>query len=95
MSNDCVLHPYAEAVDVCIVGQRGTVKDFCAHCIEEGADEWNFGRCYECADGLHARCIGVPCQCECPPTARDVLMAEIHNAEEILARLRARVEVDQ
>lgn len=22
--------------------------------------------CYECADGLHAFCLGVPCHCPCP-----------------------------
>jgi hypothetical protein len=38
--------------------------DFC----EEHADQWevHFGRCYECHDGDHERCIGVPCRCECP-----------------------------
>lgn len=25
-----------------------------------------FGACYECRAGFHARCIGVPCQCDCP-----------------------------
>lgn len=24
-----------------------------------------FGLCYECDDGLHEQCIGVPCQCTC------------------------------
>jgi hypothetical protein len=22
--------------------------------------------CYECRDGLHMRCVGVPCMCPCP-----------------------------
>lgn len=30
-------------------------------------DEANGGRwlCYQCKDGVHCRCIGVPCQCDC------------------------------
>jgi len=23
--------------------------------------------CYECKDGYHARCVGVPCMCPCIP----------------------------
>lgn len=91
----CVNHPSVEAVEVCIWPQRygngGTVKDFCGDCIEHGADEDNFGRCYECDDGLHERCIGVPCQCECPPTDVDRLREEIVSTELLLARLRARL----
>lgn len=22
--------------------------------------------CYECKDGLHCQCVGVPCHCPCP-----------------------------
>lgn len=86
----CVLHAFAPAVEVCIIGQPGVVRDFCAACIENGEDDDNFGRCYECADGLHERCIGVPCQCECPPTALEALDAEIAATEAVLARLRRR-----
>ena len=63
---DCVLHEHVPAVEVCIIRKRGTVRDFCATCIDEGQDEDHFGRCYECRDGLHTLCIGVPCGCPCP-----------------------------
>lgn len=91
----CVLHQHAEAVVVCIVdgnryGTGGAVRDFCADCIDEGRDDWNFGRCYECADGLHERCIGVPCQCECPATDAERLEAEIASVEAQLSRLMAK-----
>lgn len=25
-----------------------------------------FGFCYECKDGMHCLCVGVPCGCPCP-----------------------------
>ena len=28
-----------------------------------------FGPCYECRLGNHQRCIGAPCQCDCPGPA--------------------------
>ncbi len=43
-------------------------RDFCAECIEAGEDVDQFGRCYVCRDFHdHEHCIGVPCQCPCPP----------------------------
>jgi len=30
---------------------------------ETQGDKWI---CYECKDGLCERCVGVPCQCDCP-----------------------------
>lgn len=38
--------------------------DFCV----EHADwsDFTFGRCYNCKDGDHDQCVGVPCRCECP-----------------------------
>lgn len=30
-----------------------------------------FGLCYECKDGEHEHCIGVPCECECEPSDTD------------------------
>ena len=67
---DCVICG-RRAVELCVwrEGQRvgGTTKDFCAECIESGADDDNFGRCYVCRDFHdHEHCIGVPCQCPCP-----------------------------
>ena len=42
--------------------------DFCEEHEDESCmrDGDNFGRCYQCHDGLHDLCIGVPCQCQCP-----------------------------
>lgn len=89
----CVLHPYVPAVEVCIIRGHlraaGVVRDFCAECIEASRDDYNFGRCYECADGNHARCIGVPCQCECPPMDLDRLAREIADAEDVVTRLKS------
>jgi hypothetical protein len=51
-----------------VATKDGRRLDFCAECIEEGKHEDQFGRCYVCRDfGDHANCIGVPCQCPCPP----------------------------
>lgn len=48
--------------DPCIAG-----RDFCQDCIDAGAPEDNFGRCYQCSDYHdHEHCVGVPCQCPCP-----------------------------
>ena len=55
------------AVELCVIGQPGTERDFCPDCIDAGRDADNFGRCYVCREGDHAHCIGVPCQCPCPP----------------------------
>jgi hypothetical protein len=91
----CVLHPSREAARVCVLSginaRLGVVRDFCADCIEEGADDWNFGRCYLCGDGDHAHCIGVPCQCPCDgPTDLGRLENEIAEARMVLADLEAK-----
>lgn len=93
----CVLHPHTPAVEVCIIGERGVVRDFCGECIDAGAHEDNFGRCYICRDfGDHAGCIGVPCQCPCPgPTDVRQLDTAIAEAERRLAQLRAQREAAQ
>lgn len=39
--------------------------DFCEECGGAECGQSNFGRCYECRDALHDRCVGVPCQCQC------------------------------
>lgn len=66
----CVLHPNTDAVECCVLtgvnANHGVLRDWCAECIDSGEDDHNFGRCYNCADGLHLECIGVPCQCDCP-----------------------------
>lgn len=49
----------------------------------------DFWRCYECSDGLHERCIGVPCQCECPPTTAERIAAELEQAESVVERLKS------
>ena len=54
----------------------GTIRDFCADCIDAGHHIDNFGRCYQCRDGYHDLCIGVPCQCPCPTPAQVALQAE-------------------
>ena len=85
----CVLHPHEPAVIVCIVSKRrnpGVVRDFCAECIQAGADDDNFGRCYLCDDEDHVHCIGVPCQCDCPVSPDDLRAARI-------AELRAELAV--
>ena len=90
----CVIHPNYPAVEVCPIEDNRNhivVRDFCADCIEDGKYDDNFGRCYECADGLHERCIGVPCQCECPPTDDDILKSEIAETERRLETLRSRL----
>ena len=64
-------------------------EDFCADCIENGEDDDNFGRCYFCRDFHdHEHCIGVPCQCPCPPQEqlkrdmeRAVVLAKLTPAE--------------
>lgn len=30
-----------------------------------------FGLCYQCIDGAHSQCFGVPCDCACPTPARE------------------------
>jgi len=36
-----------------------------------GPEHEPFGLCYECEDGYHKDCVGVPCECPCPiPPAR-------------------------
>lgn len=64
-------------------------SDFCAECLEAGKDADNFGRCYHCRDYHdHEACIGVPCQCPCPPPdalkrqqERDAVLAKLTPAE--------------
>jgi hypothetical protein len=64
-------------------------SDFCAECIEEGRDEFNFGRCYFCRDfHQHEDCVGAPCQCPCPTPdqteldrVRDAAIAKLTMAE--------------
>jgi hypothetical protein len=35
-----------------------------------GPKHESFGICYECKDGYHGNCVGVPCECwPCPPKA--------------------------
>jgi hypothetical protein len=63
---DCVICG-RPSIECCVWPRRGTVRDFCAECIEAGEDDDNFGRCYVCRDFHdHDHCIGVPCQCPCP-----------------------------
>lgn len=88
-TRSCVLHPHQMEAIVCLVGSRngGVVRDFCAECVEAGEDDHNFGRCYECADGYHVLCIGVPCQCECPVTPETQRRARIEQLRAELAAL--------
>ncbi len=50
-----------------------------------------FGACYECADGIHERCLGVPCECACPFTDRtreaEPFLGRVHEVWETLAAL--------
>lgn len=46
------------------------------------SDKWV---CYECRDGLCERCVGVPCQCECPDPHAAAKRAD---EEQKLARIR-------
>lgn len=41
------------------------MKDEILHIHMQSRPE-GFGPCYECRDGLHDSCLGVPCQCPCP-----------------------------
>lgn len=27
--------------------------------------------CYQCRDGQHSLCVGVPCECPCPPSGNE------------------------
>jgi hypothetical protein len=56
-------------------------KDFCGECFDSGADEDNFGRCYQCKDYHdHEHCVGVPCQCKCPTPDQRKREADIEAA---------------
>lgn len=56
-TEDCVLHRNTPSAPK---------SDFCAECLEAGADEMYFGRCYFCKDfHQHEECVGAPCQCPC------------------------------
>jgi hypothetical protein len=60
-------------------------SDFCDECLADGRDDDNFGRCYICRDFHdHEHCIGVPCQCPCPPPDQLKRQAEI---DAILSKL--------
>lgn len=58
-------------IDCCIYcggDDDGTPSHVCRECyrrvISMGRELWF---CYNCRDGLHEQCVGVPCDCECEP----------------------------
>jgi hypothetical protein len=64
----------------CVICQKPCAEhsDFCRECLDAGAEEANFGRCYQCHDFQdHENCVGVPCQCPCPPPDQRQRDAEI------------------
>ena len=80
-----VFHP-TEPVD-----SENMQRSFCVDCVENGVPFYNFGRCYECADGYCERCLGVPCQCECPgPFDAVARERRIRELEAELADLKGR-----
>ena len=42
--------------------------------IEDGIQ--TFGLCYQCKDGLHGECVGIPCECYCPIPIKVGMLAE-------------------
>lgn len=62
----------------------------------------DFGPCYNCADGLHEQCIGVPCGCECfgpaaKLTAEEVLklvLSKVRQCPEAIAAVRKSLTED-
>lgn len=77
--------PYTQECVSCERAPCAPKSDFCLECIEAGAEDYNFGRCYVCRDFHdHEHCIGVPCQCVCPAPDQLKLQAE---REAVLAKL--------
>ncbi len=47
----------------------------------------DFGICYQCKDGRHGECVGIPCQCDCPIPAKGTDAAtDLLEAAELLER---------
>jgi hypothetical protein len=83
-----VIDPYLETCVICEHRPCARRSDACDEedcqdaLVANGGD--NFGRCYICREGDHEHCIGVPCQCPCPPP--DVVKRR-QEREAVLAKL--------
>ena len=72
------LDPYTQECVLCNAPCEGR-SEFCKECIEQGEEDDNFGRCYQCRDYHdHENCVGVPCQCPCPLPDQVKKQAEIN-----------------